>query len=204
MPGGAPPGKPPATYVDEIIRASRRGELLASALSEFSRAGDVQSTPTPVGPAAGRVADRVRADHPGVAVIADLPADLPAAAMGNDKLEAVLGHVVRNAAEAAGRGDVSLTARAVRVSAADADDYLGDVRAGAFIEFRVDDTGPGIPPAVRDRLFAEPLFTTKPGHRGLGLAVVFRTLYAHGGGVRVAPGCPTGTTVRLLIPTATA
>jgi signal transduction histidine kinase len=59
---------------------------------------------------------------------------------------------------------------------------------------------------VRAKLFVEPFFTTKVRHRGLGLAVVYRTLFAHRGGVRIDPVPPPdpGTVVRVVIPFAAA
>jgi signal transduction histidine kinase len=68
----------------------------------------------------------------------------------------------------------------------------------------VQDTGPGIKPEVRARLFAEPFYTTKVRRRGLGLAIVYRTLSAHRGGVRIEPVPPpdSGTLARVVIPPA--
>jgi signal transduction histidine kinase len=52
----------------------------------------------------------------------------------------------------------------------------------------------------------EPFYTTKVRHRGLGLAIAYRALCAHRGGVRIesvpAPG--TGTLVRVVLPLAAA
>jgi two-component system nitrogen regulation sensor histidine kinase NtrY len=43
----------------------------------------------------------------------------------------------------------------------------------------VEDTGPGIPPDVREGLFT-PFFTTKPGGQGIGLTLVQEILSNHG------------------------
>jgi PAS domain S-box-containing protein len=64
----------------------------------------------------------------------------------------------------------------------------------------VEDDGPGIPPEIRERLF-EPFFTLRRQGRGsgLGLAVVYSIVTAHGGevDVRSRPGEPTRLIVRL-------
>lgn len=53
----------------------------------------------------------------------------------------------------------------------------------------VQDTGPGIPEAIRSRIF-DPFFTTKPQGTGLGLSIVFRIMEAHGGKVEVKSVTP--------------
>ena len=60
-------------------------------------------------------------------------------------------------------------------------------RGEARIRFQ--DTGPGVPRAIRDKIF-EPFFTTRAKGTGLGLAFVDRIVAEHGGSVTVgnAPG----------------
>jgi two-component system sensor histidine kinase FlrB len=56
--------------------------------------------------------------------------------------------------------------------------------SGGCAEIRVRDNGPGVPAALRDRIF-EPFYTTRTGGTGLGLAVVRTVALAHGGAIEV-------------------
>jgi two-component system sensor histidine kinase FlrB len=66
------------------------------------------------------------------------------------------------------------------------------------VRLRVADTGPGIEPAMLERLF-EPFFTTRLDGTGLGLAIVRSVAQAHGGEVEVqsTPGRGSVFTLRL-------
>jgi signal transduction histidine kinase len=66
----------------------------------------------------------------------------------------------------------------------------------------VADSGPGIAPEIRARLFT-PFVTTKSRGTGLGLSTVKRLVEAHGGEIRV--DCPSegGTMVVISLPLAT-
>ena len=86
---------------------------------------------------------------------------------------------------------------------------IGTALREGFAEISVQDTGPGIPEAIRGRIF-DPFFTTKPQGTGLGLSIVYSIMEAHGGKVEVhsvmrddprggAAG-PTGTRVLLSLP----
>ena len=66
------------------------------------------------------------------------------------------------------------------------------------VAISVSDSGPGIPPGIRDRLF-DPFFTTKPNGSGLGLAVVHRAIDAHRGLVLLDSG-PAGTRFTIILP----
>jgi signal transduction histidine kinase len=137
----------------------------------------------------------------------DLPQGLPPVALEAVPLQTVIGHLIENAAEACPQGGlVRVSAYTTDLTEADARAYLGKPVAGPHLMVTVSDTGTGIKPEVRRRLFAEPFYTTKVRHRGLGLAVAYRILCAHRGGIQIesvpAPG--TGTQVRVVLPLAAA
>jgi two-component system C4-dicarboxylate transport sensor histidine kinase DctB len=56
-------------------------------------------------------------------------------------------------------------------------------RAGAAIELAIIDDGEGVPPDRLDQIF-DPMFTTKPGGSGFGLAVCKAVMEGHGGTLR--------------------
>ena len=75
---------------------------------------------------------------------------------------------------------------------------IGTIDGSCQIAFT--DTGPGIPPEIRDKIFT-PFFTTKSRGSGLGLATAKRIVEAHQGELRVE--CPDsgGTRVTVRLPT---
>lgn len=199
-----PANSQPAKFVLQIADVGKRGIVFTQQLHQLSRAGQTKPQPTVVSMAVSKEEARLRPLYPaGFELTTDVPTGLPPVGMEAGPLSVVLGHLMQNAIEAGGQPPrTSVSARMVELSAAEAKGYLGAVRPGPHVEVRVQDFGIGIKPEVRARLFAEPFYTTKTRHRGLGLAVVYRTLYAHHGGIRLdspAPG-DVGTSVRVVLP----
>ena len=130
-------------------------------------------------------------------------------------LERTLPKHIRLTVEAEGglppvRGDRSLLSVALLNLGLNARDAMPEgghlrVRARAagpgVVEVVVEDTGVGIPPEIRDRVF-EPFFSTKPPGEGtgLGLSMVYATVEECGGSVSLRSGPGRGTTVVLRLP----
>src|SRR5262249_32890833 len=76
-----------------------------------------------------------------------------------------------------------------------------EARPGEFVRLRVQDTGQGIPPAVRPRIF-QPFFTTKgPGKgTGLGLAMVYGIVQQHQGWIECDSEVGRGTHFDIYLP----
>jgi len=73
-------------------------------------------------------------------------------------------------------------------------------RKGESLEIRIEDNGPGIAEAVRDRLFEPFVSYGKENGTGMGLTVVQKILQDHGGDVTVERTSDSGTTFRVNIP----
>jgi len=113
-----------------------------------------------------------------------VPDDLPPLTADRDRLKQVLLNLARNALEAMpGGGTLRLEAAA----------------SPRALRLAVTDSGPGIPPEVRARLF-EPYYTTKARGLGLGLAIARQIVEAHGGTIEVEPAEGGGSRFRLTLP----
>ena len=73
-------------------------------------------------------------------------------------------------------------------------------RKGESLEIRIEDNGPGIAEAVRDRLFEPFVSHGKENGTGMGLTVVQKILQDHGGDITVERTSASGTTFRVNIP----
>jgi signal transduction histidine kinase len=201
-----PPGSQAASFVAEIGKVGQRGIHFTQQLHHLSRSGQTKPTPGSVSLAVAKEEGRLRPVMPlGVRVEKDFPPNLPPVAVEAGPLQVVLGHLLENAVEACPQGGVvRVSARTVELTEADARGYLGRAAAGPYLQIAVSDTGPGIKPEVRRRLFVEPFFTTKVRHRGLGLAVAYRVLCSHRGGIQLDPVPPpgTGTMAKVVLPLA--
>lgn len=76
---------------------------------------------------------------------------------------------------------------------------VGTRRDGGFLGIYFRDTGKGMTPEIRKRIM-EPFFTTKDTGTGIGLAVCYGILKAHGGDLRYESEPGKGTTATLYIP----
>ncbi len=124
----------------------------------------------------------------GVELVVDIPEGLPLV-MGNRVLLIwALENVVKNALDAlAGRGGkITIYARVV---------------VGGWVSLRIRDTGPGVDPEIRDKIF-EPGVSSKSGGWGVGLALSRRIVEgSHDGRIELLEGME-GTTFQIRLPAA--
>ena len=124
----------------------------------------------------------------GVKIHRDLSPDLPVVQADPDQMKRVVVNLIDNAAEAL---EHSLRKEIWVSSALDSE---RDV-----VEITVADSGPGIPPEAKERLFL-PYFSTKRTGTGLGLAIVNRIVTEHHGSIRAEENLPTGSKFVIELP----
>lgn len=109
----------------------------------------------------------------------------------------VLWNITINAIEAMPHGGI------LRFTAekADSGPSSHDDREARFVQFTISDTGEGIDPGIRKKLFF-PFHTTKERGSGLGLAIVHQIIRQHGGWVDVVSTRGEGATFQFYLPAA--
>jgi PAS domain S-box-containing protein len=127
----------------------------------------------------------------GIDVVQDVDPDLPTLWADPHQLHQLLVNLVTNAHQAMRQHPhprrLTITARA-------------DVFPPR-VHLEVADTGPGIPPALRGRVF-EPFFTTRPPGQGtgLGLSLSHGIVAAHGGSIEIDDAPGGGCLIRIELP----
>lgn len=136
-----------------------------------------------------------------VRLIIDLAPGLPTIFGDRDELRHILINLVSNARDAVGTSG-TLTITTDLISADQRLDHGGlDEHLSAYVVLTVSDTGSGMTPETKARLF-QPFFSTKgePGARGLGLVTVQEIVRETGGLIWVRSQVGTGTSVEVHFP----
>lgn len=197
-------GSPAHKYLVELYQVAERGKSMTQEMHDLSRSGRQIAVPTPL-PKVWRAirAEAENAAGPKISIACEFSEDLPAIAIGTDPFSLVLRHVLNNAVEAiGGAGKIIVTARSASLTAVDDAWLPRPLVPGTYVEVTMSDSGAGMRPEKLAQVSVAPFVTTKARHLGLGLAIVYRILEAHGGGVRFGAAQPQGTQVTLMLPAA--
>ena len=152
----------------QMMHCARQIEGLIKRVLDMNRGEAAAGVPLDLAGFLARVADKSRAGLPkSIALIERVADDIGAVQAGEETLSRVFVELVSNAASAIGDnpGRIEISAAPAFVDAGPA-----DTARTRFVRLSVRDDGPGIPPAVRERLF-EPFFTTKDAGKGVGLGL---------------------------------
>jgi len=173
--------------LEDVLGASRRARDLIAQILAFSRKSEQERRPTQIGLIVKEALKMLRASLPATIEIKQAIGSKQIALADPTQVHQVLMNLCTNAAyamrEQGGILDVSL-----EDVDPDANFMAGhpDLQPGPYLRLSVKDTGTGMDPALRERIF-DPYFTTKPKGEGtgLGLAVVHGIVKGYGGTITV-------------------
>jgi signal transduction histidine kinase len=168
----------------EILRLDR----VVKTFLDFSRPVELNLANVPLGEFMGEIVDLARPQAEGSGIRVNLSGETEGVELrvDGDLLKQALLNVVVNAIEAMPEGgELHLEASA------------GDDTA----EIRISDTGAGIPPELREKIFRL-YFTTKQAGSGIGLAMTFRIVQLHDGTIDFTSEPGKGTTFIIQLPIA--
>ena len=191
---------------EEIARAAMRAADLTKQMLAFSRRQVLQPKVIDLNTALAKVEPMLRrVIGEDIMMTVTGKAGTPHVRVDPGQVEQVVMNLVVNARDAmphGGRLTVE-TADATLDEAAVADQP--DVKPGAYVMLSVTDSGVGMPPEVRARIF-EPYFTTKDVGKGtgLGLSTAYGIVRQSDGHIAVSSELGLGTTFRIYLPRAEA
>ncbi len=174
--------------VQVISREISRLDRVVKTFLDFNRPVEPQMRPTDLCEVSADIASLVKphATARGIAIEVRSATDAAWIRADRDLLKQAILNVVMNGIEAMTDGGVlSIETRS----------------AGPFVEVAVSDTGPGIPPAIQDKIF-NLYFSTKEHGSGIGLAIAFRFVQLHDGRIEFTSQPGQGTTFRFVFPEA--
>ena len=170
-------------YVEEILRAARRGADLTRQLLAFGRRQELEPRVVKLNTIVADMKKMLRRlIGEQIVLEARLDPGLGAVRADPGQMEQVILNLALNARDALPEGGTIGLATRNETLAEDA----GPVPAGSYVVLEVSDTGQGMEPEVLARIF-EPFFTTKELGKGtgLGLSTVYGIVTQSGGQITV-------------------
>jgi two-component system nitrogen regulation sensor histidine kinase GlnL len=164
-------------YTQVIIKEADRLQDLMQRLLSSHRA--MQPALVNIHELLERVRRLIHAEYMGVRVRRDYDTSLPEITGDREQMIQAILNIARNAAQAmGGQGEIIFRTRALRQVT------LAKKRYRLGLELQVIDNGPGIPEAIRDKIFY-PLVSGREGGSGLGLTLAQSFVQQHFGSIDV-------------------
>jgi PAS domain S-box-containing protein len=184
--GHIPPGDEPQQAVKVLDAEIDRLDTVVKRFLDFTRPVEMNLVETSLAELIQEVLDTARPqiERGLVCIETQLAPSVPHALVDRQLLHQALLNLILNAVEAMpGGGTLAIDLE----------------RHGDAAEIRIRDSGKGIAPEHRARIF-QLFFTTRPGGSGIGLASAFRTVQMHDGSIDYESEPGHGTTFRIELP----
>ncbi|MDR1871469.1 MAG: HAMP domain-containing protein [Deltaproteobacteria bacterium] len=167
-----------------IVRQVDNMRSLVDEFSQFARLPQINPKPADLAAVVEESLSLFRQAHPGLDIRFTVVRPVGVFLFDPEQISRVMANLLINSTKATnGQALVEITL--------DHDDLSG-------VNLSISDDGPGLPAAVKDRVF-EP-YVTNSGGQGLGLAIVKTIIEDHGGFIRVSDRAPRGTTFSIYLP----
>jgi len=173
-----------------IVREVSTLSSLVNEFSQFVRFPTAKLQPTDPNTAVQEALQLFSGRLEGITLRASLERNLPAIRADGQLLRSVIVNLIDNAAEALEGEPLREISLATHLR-----------QESDTIEISVSDTGKGISPEDKDKLFL-PHFSTKDRGTGLGLAISARIISEHGGSLRMEDNLPRGSRFLIELPAA--
>jgi len=170
------------TIIQEVDGLRR----LVDEFSRFARMPALVPRPTDLRPLVESVVALYREAHPALTLAARHAENLPPVEVDPDHIKRAVLNLVDNAVEAVGSVGEVVVETAL-------------VADNGHARIIVTDTGPGISPEDKEKLFL-PYFSTKAAGMGLGLPIVWEIVSEHGGTIHVEDNEPRGSRFIIEVP----
>jgi PAS domain S-box-containing protein len=197
------PGSKLASDLDHVQEAGTRAKDLVKQILAFSRQDDTECIPLRP---ANLVREAIKILRPSLPTTIEINHNIdPKTSLicvDPTKIHQILMNLCTNAFQAmeetGGRLDISL--KDIDLSSADLV-HEPHVKAGSFVQLSVRDTGTGIAPEIKDKIF-DPYFTTKEIGKGtgMGLSIVHGIVKSYGGFVTLESECGKGSAFHVFLP----
>jgi len=193
-----------ATFLQIITEEVNRLDSVVSQFLTYARPLKGKRDMVDVNQVLERTLTLVQADAPSSQVELVTAPNLPAIRSDPELIRQVTLNLTRNAVEAMapqGGGKLTIATALTWRSAGERREgkSAGLAEPGSYIRIRFEDSGPGIPPEVMERLFI-PFYTTKAQGTGLGLAICQRIVESLGGSIEVSSRLGRGATFSVFLP----
>ena len=198
----SPPGSKVARHLDKVLEAGNRAASLVRQILAFSRQSVSERIVLDPARIVKEVVKLLRPTLPSTIAISQRLDGCRSILADPAQMHQVLMNLCTNAFHAMEQtgGVLEITLNSRALTAADLGQRPG-ILPGDFAVLCVADTGPGIAPEIRERIF-DPYFTTKGVGQGtgLGLSIVHGIVAEYGGFITCESEPGTGTTFRIFLP----
>ncbi|MFT5701790.1 MAG: PAS domain S-box-containing protein [Desulforhopalus sp.] len=198
------PGSTIFEDLNEVLEASNRAKSLVHQILAFSRQDDMERIILKPASIVKETITMLRPSLPTtIEITQDIDGETGLVFVDPTQLNQILMNLCTNAYHAMEDtgGKLNISLKEVTLSNEDLL-HEPDVTAGTFIQLSIGDSGKGIAPTVKDKIF-DPYFTTKETGKGtgMGLSIVHGIVKSYGGFISLYSELGEGTVFHVFLPT---